>query len=325
MRLSWIFCGLALSCPAQSIQIGGPITGLVFDAPTASLRQVLGMPGAARLSPPALLDVSWATVAPSGRLALIMRQGEARLVSRDDLNQDPAGVAVESVVSEPQLSAWSSDSSTLVLYSPSARSIQWLRLAPQAASAEPPIPLTGVDGEVTALVADSSSRLAAVAVAGAGVYRVSATDGTTQLLAATDISALALEPGAANTLWAADRANAQVLQVLNPGSSQPEVSTLLADPDKLADVSALGLSADRKLLYLASRATRLLYQFDRATALLADGIALDAPVTQLLPLGRTTLLLLGGRDSAEAPLYILDERSGPSIFFVPAAEGDIAQ
>ena len=146
-----------------------------------------------------------------------------------------------------------------------------------------------------------------------------------RLLPSTDVSAIALEPGGASTLLVADRTNAQVLQILNPGSEHPEVSTLLADQEKLADVSALGFTSDHKLLYLASRTTQLLYQFDRSTALLSDGIPLDAPVTQFLPLGRASLLLLGTRDTADAPLYLLDERAGPNIFFVPAGEGAIAQ
>ncbi|MGC4053323.1 MAG: hypothetical protein QM757_28800 [Paludibaculum sp.] len=326
IRLSWALCGLALSCFSQSLQIGGPIAGFVFDAPTGSLRQVLGMPGAARLSAPVLSDVTWASVAPNGQMALVARQGETRLVSRDNIGQDPAGAPVESILSEPQLSAWAADSSAVALYSSASNSIQWVRFSAQAATAETPIPLTGVDGTVTAITADPSSSLALVTVAGAGVYRVTTTDGTTQVLAAADISAIALEPGAA-TLWAADRANAQVLQIQNPGSTEPAVSTLLADPEKLADVSALGLSSDRKQLYLASRTTSLLYWFDRSAAQLSDGIALDAPVTELLPLGRPSLLLLGARDKAGAALYVLDERSGPGIFFVPApaGEGDSAQ
>ena len=326
IRLSWALCGLALSCFSQSVQIGGPIAGFVFDAPTGSLRQVLGTPGAARLSPPLLSGVDWASVAPNGQMALVIRQGETRLVSRDNIGQDPAGTLVESVLEEPQFSAWAADSSAVALYSSATRSIQWLRFAAQTSTAEAPVPLTGVDGTVTAFAADASSGLALVVVEGAGVYRISSMDGTIQVLAVGDISAIALEPGGA-TLWAADRANAQVLQVLNPGSSEPESSPLLADAEKLADVSALGLSSDRKQLYLASRTTRLLYGFDRSASLLSDGIALDTPVTELLPLGRASLLLLGARDKAGAALYVLDERSGPGIFFVPApaGEGDSAQ
>lgn len=326
IRLSWALCGLALSCFSQSLQIGGPIAGFVFDAPTGSLRQVLGMPGAARLSPSVISEVDWASVAPNGRMALVTRQGETRLVSRDNIGQDPAGTLVEATVAEPQLSAWAADSSSVALYSSSSRSLQWVRISAQTATAEAPIPLTGVDGTVTALAADATSNLALVAVAGAGVYRVSTTDGTTLVLASGDIAAIALEPGGA-TLWAADRTNAQVLQVLNPGSSEPSASPLLTDPEKLADVSALGLSSDRKQLYLASRTTQLLYGFDRSSSQLSGGIALDAPVTALLPLGRPSLLLLGARDKAGAALYVLDERSGPGIFFVPApaGEGDSAQ
>ena len=318
IRLSLALYAAALSCFAQSIQVGGPITGLVYDTPSKSLRQILGMPGAARLGPP-LLSVDWASVAPDGRTALVLVQGEARLVSTKDIGQDSAGTPVLGLLDTPQFSCWAEDSSSLVLYSAANRALQWVRLSGQAAEADPAIPLTGIDGDVTAIVADKSSGVTVVSAAGTGVYLIGPS-GSASLLIPADASAIAVEPGG-QTLWVADRANAQLLQITKVGPN-PESQVLSSDPAKLADISTLGLSFDKQRLYLASRATQLLYQFDRSAALLSEGMALDAPASLLLPLGRPSLRLLGVRDKLGQPLYLLDEKSGPGLFFVPAGEGE---
>ena len=320
VRLCSVVCGFALSCFAQGFQIGGPVAGYVFDAPTKSLRQVLGMPGAAHLSPALLTDVDWASVAPNGRTALVIRHGEARLVSSANVAQDPPGGAVEALYEPPQWSAWAQDSSAVVLYSANTRAVQWVRFNTQPPTLDPPIALDGVEGEVTALATDAASKVAVVAVAGAGVYRVTS-EGVVLVLPIADASAIAMSPGG-ETLWVADRSNGQVLEVADPGSN-PESRVLLSDSERFADLSALALSSDNKRLYLASRSTRVLYWLDRSSSLLSEGIELDAPATLFSPLGRPSLLLLlGDRANLGDPFYLLDEQSGPGLFFVPAGEGD---
>lgn len=322
IRLGLAVCGLTFSCFAQGLQIGGPITGFVFDAPSHSLRQVVGMPGAAHVSAALLSDVDWASVAPNGSTALVLRRGEARLVSVTDIGQDPAGIFVDGLLEQPQWSCWSRDSSSVVIYSATARSVQWVRFADQSSTADIPVPLVNLEGDVTALAADATSTVAVVAVAGAGVYRVNA-EGVTQLAPLADVSAIAISP-AGDTLWVADRSSGQVLEIANPGTA-PEPRVLLADAERLADVSALGLSSDSKRLYLASRSTQLLYWMDRSTSLLSEGIALDVPATRFSPLGRASLLLLGAREKLGDPFYLLDEQAGPGLFFVPAGDGEQLQ
>jgi hypothetical protein len=272
------------------------------------------------LSPPLLSEVDWATVAPDGRTAVVVVQGEARLVSGKDITQDSPGTPILDLLSAPRFSCWAEDSTALVLYSAENRSLQWVRLTSQSVEADPAMPLTGFDGEVTALAADKASAVTVLSVAGGGVYQIGSSGAATLLLPTADASAIALEPGG-RTLWVADRTNAQLLQLTELGLS-PASQVLSADPEKLADISALGLSFDKQRLYLASRSTQLLYQFDRSAALLSEGIALDAPANFLLPLGRPSLRLLGQRSKLGEPLYLLDERSGPGLFFVPAGEGD---
>ena len=319
IRLSLALSAAALSCFAQGVQVGGPVTGLVYDTPSKSLRQIVGMPGAARLGPP-LLPVDWATVAPDGRTALVLVQGEVRLISSKDIGQDTAGTPVLGVLDAPQLSSWAEDSSSLILYSAANRSLQWVRLNAPSAEADPAVPVTGFDGDVTALAADKASGVTVISAIGTGVHMIGPSGSAILLLPAADASAIALEPGG-KTLWVSDRASAQLLQVTKLGIS-PEVQVLSSDPEKMADISALGLSFDKQRLYLASRSTQLLYQFDRSAALLSEGIALDATASLLLPLGRPSLRLLGLRDKLGQPLYLLDERSGPGLFFVPAGEGE---
>jgi ABC-type uncharacterized transport system permease subunit len=320
VRLCSVVCGLALSCFAQGFQIGGPVAGLVFDAPSKSLRQVLGMPGAAHLSPALVADVDWASVAPNGRTAVVIRQGEARLVSAADIAQTPPGGGLEGLHEPPQWSAWAQDSSVVVLYSANTRALQWVRLNTQPPTLDPPIALDSVEGEVTALVTDATSKVAVVAVAGAGVYRVTS-EGAVLVLPMADASAIAMSPGG-DLLWVADRSNGQVLEVASPASN-PESRILLSDSERFADLSALALSSDNKRLYLANRSTRVLYWLDRSTSLLSEGLELDTPATLFSPLGRPSLLLLlGDRAKLGDPFYLLDEQSGPSLFFVPAGEGD---
>ncbi len=318
--LSLALCGAALSCFGQGIQVGGPITGLVYDAPSKSLRQILGMPGAARLGAPLLSEVDWASVAPDGRTAVVVVNGEARLVSSKDITQESPGAPIMGLLSAPRFSSWAEDSSSLVLYSAENRSLQWVRLNAQSVEADPAMPLTGFDGEVTAMAADKASAVTVLSVAGSGVYLVGSSGAATLLLPSAEVSAIALEPGG-QTLWVADRTNAQLVQLTELGFT-PTAQVLISDPEKLADISALGLSFDKRRLYLASRSTQLLYEFDRSAALLSEGIALDAPAELLLPLGRPSLRLLGQRGKLGAPLYLLDEKSGPGLFFVPAGEGE---
>jgi hypothetical protein len=305
----------ALSCPAQDIRVGGPIAGLVFDGPSQSLRQVVGMPGAALLGGALLPDVDWASAAPSGQAALVVRQGEARLFSA---GENQGEVLIQGTVNSPLYAAWAADSSAVALYSAVSSSVQWIRLTQQGPIADPPVPLPWAEATVTAFAADEKSGLLILAVAGRGVYRAGASGDPVLLLPIADIAALALESGG-QTLWISDRATAQLLQISTPQSNSDPL-ILSTDSERLADVSAMALSSDRKRLYLADRSTRRLYMLDRSSASLSEGVALDAPATLLVPLGRPSVFLLGQRTRMDEPLYILDDSAGPAVFFVPVME-----
>lgn len=312
----------ALPCAAQQVRFGGPLAGLVFDPPSRSLRAVLGMPGAARMSNPVLDEAAWASVAPNGRTVIVQRQGRftAATVTSSFEQLELKPILGAEVIASSQLAAWSADSSAAVLYSASTKSAQWIRIATSGALADPAIP-AGIEGEVTAMAA-ASPGLAVLAVAGQGVYRLTPNGSLHLVLPVEDPSAIAIDPSG-QTLWAADRGQSQILRVANLAST-PETGVAAIDQERLSDVSALGLSSSGKQLYAASRKTQRIHVMDISNGSLEAGAQLDAEATSFLPFGRSSLMLLGQRSQTDGPLYLFDEISGGSVFFVPAA-GDSAQ
>ena len=323
LRLSVVAAVAALSLAAQGIQWGGPISGLVYDSPTKSLRQILGFPGGARLGPALLEEVEWAAVSPAGKTALVVVQAQARLVTSLDLAQGLPGLALDGFAEDPKLACWADDSSTVVVYSSADRSLQRIVLSPGNPEVQPPVAIDGLDAELTMLASDRTGKSLA-AVTAEGVVLLLARDGTaTRLLPEVEATAIALN-SEGTMLWAADRALGRILRRPIDGSDSGE-ETILADPEKLADVTVLSRSADGKRLILADRSTLLLHQLDVDQKSLDEGLLLDAPATVLFPLGEHALKLLSPRGKQGEPLYLLDERRNPSVFFVPAYDKEQAQ
>lgn len=301
--------------------MAGPVAGLVHDHPSQSLRLILGVPGAARLDTPVVSGVEWASVSPNGRLALAVREGSTLLYSYDPAFSELTETAVSGAVEPPSLAAWSLDSASAVVYSAESRSLQWVRVHSFGAYADPAIPLPAFDGAVSALAVSGAFAKAALAVENDGAYLI-ASSGTVQpVLPAMDLAAIALDPSG-RTLWAAGRKTGELLQV-TLDVDEPTTQVLFSNSEDIADITAIGLSANKRSLYLVDRASSRLLVFDLAFSGISREIALDAPVSALAPLGRSTMLLAGPRNNPDDPVYILDEAAEPSIFFVPAVREEI--
>lgn len=314
-----LFAAITLPCLAQQSGLSGPISGFVFDEPTRSLRPISGLPGGARLGDALLEDLDWATVSPNGRVALFRKHGEIRFLPLAGDIADPDGVSVSGVIDSPNLATWSLDSSAAGIYSSSTNELQWIRLTSQGVISDPPLPLAGVDGQVVGLCGDSRSGAFFAAVTGSGVYRVSASTGTTMLLELPGVSAVSLQANG-NSLWVADRTGARVIEIINPGRD-PEPREWIHDAEKFADISAIAVSSDGNFLYLADRETRRLHIFDRSTMTVSSEIELEVPATAFTPMGRESLLLLGQRNKTGEPLYIFEFATTRGVFFVPAGDG----
>src|SRR5260370_41361251 len=84
--------GLASAVGSAQIAVNGPIEGFLFDAPTGTVRAVLGVPGSATLGTSIADGVDFGSVAPRQNYAIIFQAGKCQIVS--NLNSAPAPSAL---------------------------------------------------------------------------------------------------------------------------------------------------------------------------------------------------------------------------------------
>ena len=114
----------------QPVGFAGPVESYTFDLPTASLRAVVGFPGAASFGPALLNGLDFGSVAPHQDFALVFRGGDFLLVTRLGSGQVSTS-SLSGVTGQPEAIAWSGDASSAVLYSRSGNWIQTISGLPQ--------------------------------------------------------------------------------------------------------------------------------------------------------------------------------------------------
>ncbi len=119
MRLAFLsLLGLvfAAGLPAQQTSLSGPVEAFTFDAPTRSLRAVIGFPGTASFGPVLLDNVDFASVAPQQNYGIVVESGKYLFVS--GLGSKTVLTAVlGGVTNYPDGIVWSGNGSLAILYS----------------------------------------------------------------------------------------------------------------------------------------------------------------------------------------------------------------
>lgn len=303
----------ATLCSGQLVQFRGPDSGLVYDPPTQSLRSIAGLIGAARMGDAIVQEVEWASVAPNGRTAFYRKGGKI-------LSLTPAGQVKEapiSQVADPEEVFWGAGSGTALLVWTRAKLTQRLEIDAAGAITSDGVQTLELDGEITAVTGANDGRIFA-AVAGRGVYLADARKGTSRmLLPMASCPALSVS-GDGRELWAVDGERG-VLYRIGMGDEQPAVVT--TDPERLTGVSRMAISSNHTDLLLANPQTRTLYLYGASSRSLTEVAALEAPVTQLRPLGRETLFLLSLRATKTETVQLYDDARG-DVYFVPFVGGE---
>src|ERR1017187_3438541 len=114
----------AASLGAQTPSWNLPASGYVYDSIAGTIRPVLGFPGSSYAGPAVLTGVTWASVAPDGRAALMVRQD--RLWWTQDLsnaNITPVGIDAIDSISDCR---WSADASAAAVLSSATATVTWL-------------------------------------------------------------------------------------------------------------------------------------------------------------------------------------------------------
>jgi hypothetical protein len=134
MPRSWVYASIAFLIPlagsvnAQPASFHGPIAGFAYARASRSVRPLLGVPGAAWIGPPVLSEVDWASIAPGGRWAVLIKGGGASFM-RGLSDLAPTEAPVDGLIDAVDRVVWSRDGSFAILYSSSGGQLQRVRLS----------------------------------------------------------------------------------------------------------------------------------------------------------------------------------------------------
>ena len=313
----FLACGLLLlglgAAFGQDGGLTGPVSGMVFDADSRSLRPVVGVPGAAYLGQPAVSGLDWASVAPNGRAALVLANAQLRLLRWSSDGTSRADIIVEEAQT-PGRVAWSADSSAVAVYENSGRLRVWrTRTAQPAGDFDPSL----LSGRISALAVENSGAvvLGVEDATAGGVFRVS--PGATPVMVAAMAS-----PGAmafarnGRDLFVADRATRRVIEIRGYRASAAPIP-LADETSGVVEPAAMAVSENGTRLFLADRGKNTVGIYDLTTRTLAGEIALDFAPVSLEPLSGQSLYLLKGGGGGE-PFQVLSAGREPAVYFVPA-------
>ena len=301
--------------PAQT-SMSGPVEAYSFDAPTHSLRKIIGSPGSASFGLAAVDELDFGSAAPGRNYAIAFRGGRCLLISGLDSHAVSTRV-IAGVSAAPEGIVWSGDRFSAILFSRTANWIQTLSGFPDAPVAHDVVDVSPLGGSLSAVAANTQGSQIAIGISAGkgGVYLMKDHQAFTPVFQTANPAALSFSSDNA-TLLALDGASRQLFE-LNLGNLSFQTVPL----DGLADPFAVGAVQDsqkRRLIYVASRSDRVLRIIDPAAAPALIDIPLAFAPTGLEDFGRNSLLLASrARDSD--PLWLLSTSPRPAVYFVPAA------
>ena len=322
MRFALLLFGVTSSTClfAQETSLSGPVEAITFDAPTRSLRAVIGFPGAASFGPALIDSLDFASVAPHQSYGIVFETGKCLFVS--GLNAKTiSSKEITGITKYPDGIVWSADGSLAVLYSLAGNWFQTIAGFPNSPVAGAVIDVSSLSGSLTTIAVDPSGNRIAIAIDGASgaVYETSA-DAVggqfTPLVSLAKAVSLSFSSDG-QTLYALDAATVQVTAVsINGNGFQTFVLPGIANP--IAIQSALD-SGNRQLLYVAGGSDRILRILDVASQQVVVNLSLGFQPTSLNPFG-TGSFVLASRARSANPLWLFSNTPVPGAYFVPAIQ-----
>jgi DNA-binding beta-propeller fold protein YncE len=300
------------SLVAQPSGVSGPTEGFTFDAPTKSIRAVIGSLGSASLGPALLNQLDFASVAPRQNYGVAFRRGQFFSVSQMGATH-VSEASLQAPSFAPEGVIWSNDGSVAVLYSQTG--IQTYSGFPASANAGSSISISPLGGSLSAAATDIHGQNVAIGITGdhAGIYVSTNGQGFVPLLSIPSPVGLTFSADG-GTLYALDGSSNQVSEI-NLASSAVQVWPLGTE-DAVGIISATN-ALSLNVLYVAARSDRLLLAFDTSTHQQIASIPLSFTPTAIVPLGINSFLL-GSRSGTSDPLWSFRNGSQPTVYFVPA-------
>jgi hypothetical protein len=319
MRLaSFFFLGLVSisRLPAQQTSLSGPVEAFTFDAPTRSLRAVIGFPGAASFGPMLLDNVDFASIAFRQNYGIVFEGGKCLFVSGLG-SQSISTEVVAGVTKYPDGIVWSGNGSLAVLYSRAGSWFQTIAGFPSAPVAGALVDISSLGGSFTAIAVDPPGQQIVVGVSGANgaVYQAAGGQFTPLISMANPVSMSFSSDG--QTLYTLDASALQVTaSSLSGHGNQPLALPGIANP---IAIQAAQDSQNHPLLFIAGGSDRLLRILDVSSQQILMDVPLNLQPTRLEPFGASSFVL-ASRGQSTNPLWVFASSPLPGAYFVPAIQ-----
>lgn len=299
---------------AQQSGLSGPVSGLIIDEQSRSLRPIIGMPGSAYAGTPLVQSFDYASTAPDGRNALVVKDQALYLVRRLD-GGTPVWREFAKADNVPSHVSWSDNGESLALVNEDASSLDlWTGLSTEAKHTGT-VSLAGVTEHVVALAVDPDGAFALASTQGESsgtLYLLKPGVEPRMLMPLAGAGALLLKD---NNLYVADRGVSAITRVTN-WDQNPNLATIATAGSGVSDPVGVALSADGKLLYVANAESRQILAFDLASNSLKGALDLGFVPSGLDRMGSNSLFLLRNGVAGEQPAQVLDT-AAQKVYFVP--------
>lgn len=304
----FITVGVAAQAMAQWVEPG---SGLVFDQPTRSIRQIAGFLGAAQLSKPLVENLDWAAVAPNGRRALASTPAGDLLWLEGIGEADSSPGLVTPPGPPPYMAHWNATSTAIRLYSAGCSCFFTITLkSGQPVLSGNPQYLDSEFGSVRDFFWKYSQTVAATE---SGLYEMRG-GAQPRVMATADTGVSFLLEGSGKA-WAVREPAGEVSTVVLQYGRESERKIVATDPERLTDVSAI--VSVPGAIFAADRKTQSIFRIALDSGAIDGAWELDAPPGRLTLLSNRSAWLIGERGRVDEPMYIFDCSTGPRVFFVP--------
>lgn len=313
---------LALAAGLASADEGilsGPVSGLLVDADSGSIRPILGTAGAAYAGAPAVRGVDYASPASDGQRALVARNGNLYLLSRLGAGA-PVWRTLREEASDLGQSVFSASGQAAVVHDTAHHRLElWKNLndVPEPAGE---IDLNDIAGRLVSLAihADGATVFAAFQEdeQSAALYLLAANAAPRLLVTLERAGALLL---AGDTLYAADRGRNEVIRIKDWNTAF-QLTTIATAGHGVDDPVGIAVAEDGKTLYVASGEARQVLAIDISHQAVKAALDLSFRPTGLERSGN--LLLLASGVPGLRPAQVLDPARF-EVFFVPVSAAPV--
>ena len=305
------------SVRAQQGSLSGPVEGYTFDAPTRSVRAVIGFPGAASFGPALRDGLDFASIAPRQNYGLGFQSGQSLFISGLGSAVLSARV-IAGIDAEPDNIVWSGDGSVAILYS---RSGNWLQIVsgfPGAPAAGSRVDGSALNGAINTVAIDVQGKRIAAGISGDAGAVYQSSDGQTFTLLGSVAKPVGLSFSSdGGTLYALDGGALQVIAMdWNSHASQTISLGGLASPVAIQSVQD---SQNSRLLYVADTSARLVRVIDVSSQQIVTDVSLGFAPNRLDQFGANSFVA-ASRAQEASPLWLFTNMPQPAAYFVPAVK-----